>query len=100
MLILVWPVGVPLLFAALLWCVRSDVQQHRPTPLASASSFLHHEFTASCYYWELIETVSGYRLVRDLPLVKDLPLVILTLSQRLTLSPRPTLSRLLYSSRS
>ena len=54
-LIAVWPVGVPVLFAALLH--RSRRGKLWGVPLSHAIRFLHAEFTDRYYYWSLLEYV-------------------------------------------
>lgn len=50
-LILLWPIGVPSLFAALLFAShRSD---HAWPALSRAVSFLHHEYKDNFHYWEV-----------------------------------------------
>jgi hypothetical protein len=40
MFLAVWPVGIPLLYAALLWASREAIISGVPTPLSRATSFL------------------------------------------------------------
>ena len=52
-LIVLWPVGVPLFFATLLWKAR---QARQPAPrLWRATTFLHGEFRVGMSWWELLE---------------------------------------------
>ena len=51
-LIVLWPMGIPLLFWALLY--HSRVASHRER-LAKAISFLRREYTEQCWYWEVGE---------------------------------------------
>ena len=55
--ILLWPVGVPLLYAALLAVARKPILTHTPNRLSRATRFLHEDYTAEHYYYELIELI-------------------------------------------
>ena len=54
-LILLWPVGVPVLFLALLRIARPAIVQRLPSALSVAVSFLHAEYEPELFFWELLE---------------------------------------------
>ena len=49
--ILVYPVGVPVIFAILLFRVRRELQGERETLLSSALGFLHREYEPRYFWW-------------------------------------------------
>lgn len=53
----VWPVGMVLLFAAILLPCRGSLHAHHQTALARATSFLHKDDKVDYFYWELVELV-------------------------------------------
>jgi len=54
--ILVWPIGVPLLFGALLfWAELRRTRSASKTLLAPSISFLRKEYIKSCWFWEVAE---------------------------------------------
>merc|ERR1740130_2270637 len=53
--IVLYPVGIPLLYLLLLISARKAIKKERPTPLSSALSFLHRDFEARMYGWEIAE---------------------------------------------
>ena len=55
MLICVWPVGVPLLYALLLWASRDALLTGTKTPLSRATSFLSGDYRSSVFWWEPLE---------------------------------------------
>ena len=60
LLIVVWPVGMPLAFVIVLFSLRHSFRTCRGTRLTRATSFLHREFEPPFFYWEPI--VLGQRL--------------------------------------
>lgn len=56
-LLVVWPVCVPLLFLSLLLFLRKHIAFHKLTPLVHATAFLHREYRSSCFWWEPLELV-------------------------------------------
>ena len=67
-LVLVWPVGVPLLYAVLLWMSRDALGTGEPTALSRATAFLSGDYTNSAYWWEPLEmcrklTLTGWVLL-------------------------------------
>ena len=55
MLIFVWPVGMVALYLFALLPCRTAIQQHHQTNLVRATKFLHRDYAANCFYWELVE---------------------------------------------
>ena len=55
--LLIWPLGVPLLFAALLVPCRKPLTRRQPSRLSRAISFLHREYELDSFWWELIELI-------------------------------------------
>ena len=67
-LIVLWPVGVPLLFGALLFRIRRAIASDQQCRLAKAISFLHADYRRGCFWWELLElgrklTLTGFLLL-------------------------------------
>ena len=54
-LIVLWPVGWPVLFAALLFASRTTARW--APELSRAVSFLHVEYKPTLFYWELVEVM-------------------------------------------
>ena len=53
--IVLYPIGIPLLYLLLLIKARGAITTDRPTRLSSALSFLHRDFEARMYGWEIAE---------------------------------------------
>jgi hypothetical protein len=51
--IAVWPLGMPLLFLLVLLPSHSAIQQRRSTRFVRATAFLHNEYVAALYFWEV-----------------------------------------------
>ena len=56
-----YAVGVPCLYAVLLFAARRAIKQQEPTPLSAALSFLHEDYNVQHYWWEL--AVVGRKLM-------------------------------------
>ncbi|KAG5179977.1 hypothetical protein JKP88DRAFT_325492 [Tribonema minus] len=58
-MIVVYPVGIPALYASILWrsAVRQRDRTQLPSRLASATSFLWRPYKGRAYYWETAECV-------------------------------------------
>eukprot|EP00966_Prymnesium_polylepis_P304929 7045110-Prymnesium_polylepis.1 len=54
-MLLVWPVGVPLMYSVLLWRSRSAHLTGIPTPLSRATTFLSGDYTEAAFWWEPLE---------------------------------------------
>ena len=50
-----WPIGVPLLYAVLLWTSRTALINRRPTRMSSAIGFLSDDYSADAFWWEPVE---------------------------------------------
>ena len=61
--IVLYPVGIPLLYLLLLISARGAIKEDRPTALSSALSFLHRDFEARMYGWEIAEQFKKLFLV-------------------------------------
>jgi len=53
----VWPIGIPLLYLALLSQCRAALYQGRSTSFTRATSFLHKEYMPHYFWWELLFVV-------------------------------------------
>eukprot|EP00966_Prymnesium_polylepis_P270452 6247698-Prymnesium_polylepis.1 len=63
-----WPVGVPLLYALLLWKSRDALRTNVPTSLSRATAFLWADYSTAAYWWEPLEmcrklTLTGWVLL-------------------------------------
>jgi hypothetical protein len=56
-LMVVWPIGVLVLYAVLLLAARRSLLSRTPTRLARSTSFLHRDYYPECCYFELIDLV-------------------------------------------
>ena len=70
LMLAVWPVGIPLLYAGLLWLSRRAIRNRVPTPLSRATAFLWGDYraTAFTFWWEPLEmcrklTMTGWVLM-------------------------------------
>ena len=59
----IFPCGVPVAYAALLFHSRSAILTDRPTQLSQALSFLHEDFRREFFWWELVEVLRRFLLV-------------------------------------
>ena len=53
--LLIWPVGVPLLYATLLYRSREVIVGRKPSPFTRAIGFLHAEYHPQHWYWEVTD---------------------------------------------
>ena len=51
-----WPVGCPLLYATLLAMSRDALMSGVPTTLSQATAFLSSDYEAAAFWWEPLET--------------------------------------------
>eukprot|EP00966_Prymnesium_polylepis_P104593 2422789-Prymnesium_polylepis.2 len=51
----VWPVGIPFLYAVLLWSCRAALSAHVPTRLSRATAFLWSDYSTQAFWWEPLE---------------------------------------------
>jgi hypothetical protein len=66
--LVIWPVGMTLLYVLLLLTCRRAIEEKRPTPLARATFYLHQEYSSHFFWWEclfLLErvAVSGWHML-------------------------------------
>jgi len=54
-LIFIWPIGVPLLYALLLWASRDALRTGNATSLSRATDFLSADYKSSHFWWEPLE---------------------------------------------
>lgn len=53
--VLLFPVGAPLWFGAVLLSARIPLKNRKPTPIVHATNFLHHSFRLEYFYWDVID---------------------------------------------
>ena len=53
--IALYPIGVPLLYLALLLSAREAILTEQPTDLSRSLTFLHQDYEPSMYWWEMVE---------------------------------------------
>jgi len=63
-----WPVGIPVLYASLLWASRDALRTGVPTSLSRATAFLSGDYDAANFWWEPLEmcrklTLTGWVLL-------------------------------------
>lgn len=54
-LVFVWPMGVPILYALLLWVCRKSIQSGQLTTMSRATEFLYDDYRTNLYWWEPLE---------------------------------------------
>ena len=59
--IIMYPICVPVLYLTLLLSARKAILTEEPTDLSRSLSFLHHDYTPSMFWWELVETFKKAR---------------------------------------
>ena len=65
--IALYPIGVPLLYLALLMSARKAILAEKPTELSRSLNFLHQDYTRSMFWWELVEIFKKVRRPLRLP---------------------------------
>ena len=55
--LLLWPIGMPLIFFLVLFPNREALRQRRSTRMVKATAFLHKEYNPTFYWWELVTLV-------------------------------------------
>jgi hypothetical protein len=55
--VFLWPLGMPLLYLAVLIPNRSALRQRRKTSMVKATNFLHKEYVTLYYWWEVLPLV-------------------------------------------
>ena len=61
--IALWPLGMPLVYALLLYRCRRSIQNHQPCPLSRAIRFLWSDYEDDYYWYEMIALTK--KLVRE-----------------------------------
>ena len=59
--IALYPIGVPLLYLALLLSARKAILTETPTELSRSLTFLHQDYAPSMFWWELVEIFKKVR---------------------------------------
>jgi hypothetical protein len=80
--IILYPIGLLVLNAALLYHARKAIVMKRPSVLSQAIGFLHREYEIDFFWWELVEMLHRFLLVGLMVVVRNgtmLQLVIGTL---------------------
>jgi len=54
-LVVLWPIGVPVMYAILLMLARKAIRNHTPNHLVRSISFLHRDYKPEYFYWEMVE---------------------------------------------
>ena len=61
--VVIYPVGLIVLNASLLFCARKAIQKNEVTELSTAIRFLHKEYEQHVFWWELVEMARRFLLV-------------------------------------
>ena len=85
-------IGVPILYAALLFVSRKAIRDENPTPLSTALSFLHESLHPWALYWPLVEAARAIFLTGFLALVTP-GVLRSSIPQNALVSPRLTRPR-------
>jgi len=70
-MLVVWPFGVPVLYAVLLFACREALVSEIPTALSRATAFLSDDYVISAFWWESLELCRKLVLVGWLLLIPD-----------------------------
>ena len=68
-LLLLWPVAMPLAFGVLLFSMRRKLLHRRGSQLTRATSFLHKEYEAEYFFWEPLVLMQRLALIGWVQLV-------------------------------
>ena len=71
MLVALWPMGIPLAYAALLWASREAITHQSPTPLSEAVGFLSKDYRVHAFMWEPLEMLRKLTLTGAVILIPD-----------------------------
>ena len=52
--LLIWPIGMPILFLLVLFPNREALRQRRKTRIVQATAFLHKEYDPAFFWWEIV----------------------------------------------
>ena len=75
--IVIYPIGLLVTAAALLYITHDAILKNKPTPLSQATAFLYQEFERQFFWWELIEMLRRFVLVGIMVLVEGMMQVII-----------------------
>ena len=64
-MLILWPVGVPLMYAVLLWASRDALLAGTSTRLSRATAFLSGDYEAVAFWWEPLEMCRKLTLTGD-----------------------------------
>ena len=53
--IVLWPIGLLILYTSLLVAGHKSLRTNNSTPLTRATAFLHREYTTKLYWWDVVE---------------------------------------------
>jgi hypothetical protein len=81
----IYPLGIPLLYALLLYRARHAIQAGRDTSLSKALKFLHKDYRPAFFAWELIENLRRFLLVGVAVLIRPGSLLQLLCATLVTL---------------
>ena len=56
-----WPVGIPVLYSALLAQSAKAIRYHEPTTISRATRFLYSEYTLDFFWWEPMQLIPSHR---------------------------------------
>jgi hypothetical protein len=65
-MMIIWPVGTPVLYSVLLWASREALGSKVPTELSRATAFLYGDYVLSSFWWEPFEMCRKLTVVRHL----------------------------------
>jgi hypothetical protein len=72
--LVLWPVGIPVLYAALLWLSREAISIGAPTALSRATSFLSDDYQRFAVWWEPLEMCRKLTLTGESSIKGPVPL--------------------------
>lgn len=73
--VLIYPIGIPLLYVVLLLCAKAAILNDEPTEFSSAIRFLHAAYEPHLCFWEVVETIMKVLLVGFARLLVASPVV-------------------------
>ena len=77
--VVIYPVGLVVLNASLLFCARKAITSKRETPLSKAIAFLHKEYEPHLFWWELVEMLRRFVLIGIMVVVYNGSMLQLTI---------------------
>ena len=70
-MMILWPIGVQILYLTLLYSVRRPLHNRTPTPLTRATAFLHRDYKVEYFYWEAVDLARRIILTGWVALVNE-----------------------------